>query len=91
MQLSYALNSEAREGNYQITVSMGSDKRYHSFKVEKYGKLMFFYYPCQAINEAGMLITMFCPPVLPKFDVKIDAPGKVSIDQEEIKAEVCAT
>ncbi|KAK5869014.1 hypothetical protein PBY51_009978 [Eleginops maclovinus] len=29
--------------------------------------------------------------VLPKFDVKITAPDEVSIDQEEIKAEVCAT
>ncbi|KAK9535942.1 hypothetical protein VZT92_005776 [Zoarces viviparus] len=29
--------------------------------------------------------------VLPKFDVKINASSEVSIDQEEIKAEVCAT
>ncbi|XP_032367742.1 ovostatin [Etheostoma spectabile] len=36
LQLSYALNSEAREGAYQVTVSIGSDKIQHSFKVEKY-------------------------------------------------------
>ncbi|XP_037630769.1 alpha-2-macroglobulin-like [Sebastes umbrosus] len=65
LQLSYALNSEAREGTYKVTVSIGSTKRYHSFKVEKY--------------------------VLPKFDVKLDVTDEVSIDQEEIKAEVCAT
>ncbi|XP_071061255.1 alpha-2-macroglobulin [Pseudochaenichthys georgianus] len=65
LQLSYALNSEAREGSYQVTVSTGSNKIYHSFKVEKY--------------------------VLPKFDVKLTASDEVSIDQEEIKAEVCAT
>ncbi|XP_033969253.1 alpha-2-macroglobulin-like [Trematomus bernacchii] len=65
LQLSYALNSEAREGSYKVSVSTGSNKVYHSFKVEKY--------------------------VLPKFDVKITASDKVSIDQEEIKAEVCAT
>ncbi|XP_028429213.1 alpha-2-macroglobulin isoform X3 [Perca flavescens] len=65
LQLSYALNSEAREGAYQVTVSIGSDKIQHSFKVEKY--------------------------VLPKFDVKINAFDEVSINQEEIKAEVCAT
>ncbi|XP_063762429.1 alpha-2-macroglobulin-like [Eleginops maclovinus] len=65
LQLSYALNSEAREGSYKVTVSTGSNKIHHSFKVEKY--------------------------VLPKFDVKITAPDEVSIDQEEIKAEVCAT
>ncbi|KAF3847191.1 hypothetical protein F7725_020219 [Dissostichus mawsoni] len=51
LQLSYALNSEAREGSYKVSVSTGSNKVYHSFKVEKY----------------------------------------VSIDQEEIKAEVCVT
>ncbi|KAF1393511.1 hypothetical protein PFLUV_G00016750 [Perca fluviatilis] len=65
LQLSYALNSEAREGAYQVTVSTGSDKMQHSFKVEKY--------------------------VLPKFDLQINAPDEVSINQEEVKAEVCAT
>ncbi|XP_010785891.1 alpha-2-macroglobulin-like, partial [Notothenia coriiceps] len=65
LQLSFALNSEAREGSYKVSVSTGSNKVYHSFKVEKY--------------------------VLPKFDVKITASDKVSIDREEIKAEVCAT
>ncbi|KAK2846831.1 hypothetical protein Q5P01_009830 [Channa striata] len=64
LQLSYSLNSEAREGTYRIIVLTGQDKVYHNFKVEKY--------------------------VLPKFDVKIDAPDEVSIAQEEIKAEVCA-
>ncbi|TDH15374.1 hypothetical protein EPR50_G00030850 [Perca flavescens] len=37
LQLSYTLNSEAREGAYQVTVSIGSAKIQHSFKVEKYG------------------------------------------------------
>nr|XP_033487967.1 alpha-2-macroglobulin-like [Epinephelus lanceolatus] len=64
LQLSYALNSEAPEGTFQVIVTIGLEKIHHSFKVEKY--------------------------VLPKFDVKIDAPDEVSIDQEEIKAEVCA-
>ncbi|XP_028274575.1 alpha-2-macroglobulin-like [Parambassis ranga] len=36
LQLSYSLNSEAPEGSYQITVSVGGDQKYHSFKVEKY-------------------------------------------------------
>uniref|UniRef100_A0A8C9XNC6 Alpha-macroglobulin receptor-binding domain-containing protein n=1 Tax=Sander lucioperca TaxID=283035 RepID=A0A8C9XNC6_SANLU len=65
LQLSYALNSEAREGAYQVTVSIGLDKIQHSFKVEKY--------------------------VLPKFDLQINASDEVSINREEIKAEVCAT
>ncbi|XP_039643075.1 alpha-2-macroglobulin-like isoform X2 [Perca fluviatilis] len=65
LQLSYALNSEAREGAYQVTVSIGSEKIQHSFKVEKY--------------------------VLPKFDLQMNAPDEVSINQEEVKAEVCAT
>ncbi|XP_035857586.1 alpha-2-macroglobulin-like isoform X4 [Sander lucioperca] len=65
LQLSYALNSEARQGAYQVTVSIGLDQIQHSFKVEKY--------------------------VLPKFDVKLNAFDEVSINQEEIEAEVCAT
>uniref|UniRef100_A0A3Q0S085 Alpha-2-macroglobulin bait region domain-containing protein n=1 Tax=Amphilophus citrinellus TaxID=61819 RepID=A0A3Q0S085_AMPCI len=36
LQLSYSLNSEAREGMYSIIVSGGEDKLYHNFKVEKY-------------------------------------------------------
>ncbi|MED6277588.1 hypothetical protein CHARACLAT_015032 [Characodon lateralis] len=36
LQLSYSINSEAREGSYKIMVQMGDDKEYHSFKVEKY-------------------------------------------------------
>ncbi|XP_037336673.2 alpha-2-macroglobulin-like [Pungitius pungitius] len=65
LQRSYALSSEAREGNYQVIVTIGLDEIHHSFKVEKY--------------------------VLPKFDVKINSSAEVSIVQEEIKVEVCAT
>ncbi|KAM8902730.1 alpha-2-macroglobulin-like [Spinachia spinachia] len=65
LQLSYALNSEAREGNYQVIVTIGLEKIQYSFKVEKY--------------------------VLPKFEVKINSSAEVSIVQEEIKVEVCAT
>uniref|UniRef100_A0A3Q0RXQ3 Alpha-2-macroglobulin domain-containing protein n=1 Tax=Amphilophus citrinellus TaxID=61819 RepID=A0A3Q0RXQ3_AMPCI len=36
LQLSYSLNSEAREGTYNIIVSVGENQLYHSFKVEKY-------------------------------------------------------
>uniref|UniRef100_A0A7N8XDN8 Alpha-2-macroglobulin-like n=1 Tax=Mastacembelus armatus TaxID=205130 RepID=A0A7N8XDN8_9TELE len=36
LQLSYDLNSEAHEGTYKISVSIGEDKLHHSFKVEKY-------------------------------------------------------
>ncbi|XP_051813509.1 alpha-2-macroglobulin-like [Acanthochromis polyacanthus] len=36
LQLSYSLNSEAREGSYQVIVSIGEDKIRHTFKVEKY-------------------------------------------------------
>ncbi|XP_062241180.1 alpha-2-macroglobulin-like [Platichthys flesus] len=64
LQLSYSLNSEAQEGMYQVIVTVGRKKIYHSFKVEKY--------------------------VLPKFDAKITAGDVVSIEQEEIKAEICA-
>uniref|UniRef100_A0AAZ1XIX8 Alpha-2-macroglobulin bait region domain-containing protein n=1 Tax=Oreochromis aureus TaxID=47969 RepID=A0AAZ1XIX8_OREAU len=36
LQLSYSLDTEAREGPYQIIVSMGERKISHNFKVEKY-------------------------------------------------------
>ncbi|KAG7231897.1 hypothetical protein INR49_010118 [Caranx melampygus] len=36
LQLSYSLNSEAREGTYHIVVSVNGQKTSHSFKVEKY-------------------------------------------------------
>ena len=42
LQLSYSLNSEAQEGIYQVIVTVGENKIYHSFKVEKYGKLWLF-------------------------------------------------
>uniref|UniRef100_A0A3Q3GEY7 Alpha-2-macroglobulin-like n=1 Tax=Labrus bergylta TaxID=56723 RepID=A0A3Q3GEY7_9LABR len=64
LQLSFSLNAEAREGIYNIIVSIGENKIYWNFKVEKY--------------------------VLPKFEVNIKAPDKVSIGQEEIKVKVCA-
>uniref|UniRef100_A0A3Q3NBI9 Alpha-2-macroglobulin-like n=1 Tax=Labrus bergylta TaxID=56723 RepID=A0A3Q3NBI9_9LABR len=64
LQLSYSLNSEAREGTYNVIVSIGDEKIIHDFKVEKY--------------------------VLPRFEVKVEAPGEVSIGHEDIKVEVCA-
>uniref|UniRef100_A0A3Q1J991 Alpha-2-macroglobulin bait region domain-containing protein n=1 Tax=Anabas testudineus TaxID=64144 RepID=A0A3Q1J991_ANATE len=64
LQLSYSLNSEACEGNYEIIVSVGENQISHNFKVEKF--------------------------VLPKFDVQIITSDEVSIEQEDIKAEVCA-
>ncbi|XP_015255414.1 PREDICTED: alpha-2-macroglobulin-P-like [Cyprinodon variegatus] len=36
LQLSYPLNSEAREGIYKINVKVGRDTSSHTFKVEKY-------------------------------------------------------
>ncbi|XP_057695614.1 alpha-2-macroglobulin-like [Corythoichthys intestinalis] len=36
LQLSYSLNSEARQGIYQVIVSVNEENIYHSFKVEKY-------------------------------------------------------
>uniref|UniRef100_A0A3B3CN95 Alpha-2-macroglobulin-like n=1 Tax=Oryzias melastigma TaxID=30732 RepID=A0A3B3CN95_ORYME len=36
LELSYSLSSEAREGIHQIILSVGKDKVYHNFKVEKY-------------------------------------------------------
>ncbi|KAM7413678.1 hypothetical protein PAMA_020858 [Pampus argenteus] len=62
LQLSYSLNSEAREGEYRVSVT--ADQIIHRFEVKKY--------------------------VLPKFDVKIDTSDEVSVEQEDVTAQVCA-
>lgn len=36
------MDAEAREGPYQIIVSVGERKISHNFKVEKYGKSVLF-------------------------------------------------
>uniref|UniRef100_A0A8C6SZT6 Alpha-2-macroglobulin n=1 Tax=Neogobius melanostomus TaxID=47308 RepID=A0A8C6SZT6_9GOBI len=36
LQLSHPLNTEAKEGTYQISVSFEEDRIFHNFKVEKY-------------------------------------------------------
>jgi len=65
LQLSYDLNSEAREGHYQVIVTTGLEKINHNFKVEKYGEIWINYIVLpffQSINnEAIMLMNTFCP------------------------------
>ncbi|XP_070762049.1 alpha-2-macroglobulin-like [Enoplosus armatus] len=53
LQLSHSLNSEAREGIYQVIVSTGESKLYHNFKVEKY-VLPKFDVKINASNEASI-------------------------------------
>uniref|UniRef100_A0A6Q2ZC94 Alpha-2-macroglobulin domain-containing protein n=1 Tax=Esox lucius TaxID=8010 RepID=A0A6Q2ZC94_ESOLU len=50
LQLSYSLNSEAREGSYLISAWVGENARSHMFTVEKYGRLSFFLLPIMPGN-----------------------------------------
>uniref|UniRef100_A0A8C2YY12 Alpha-2-macroglobulin-like n=1 Tax=Cyclopterus lumpus TaxID=8103 RepID=A0A8C2YY12_CYCLU len=72
LQLSYDLNSEAREGHYQVIVTIGSDKIHHNFKVEKYG-------PVWGVNECFHFYVLlirytFGQPVPGSVEVKMCRP-----------------
>uniref|UniRef100_A0AAZ1XH66 Macroglobulin domain-containing protein n=1 Tax=Oreochromis aureus TaxID=47969 RepID=A0AAZ1XH66_OREAU len=56
LQLSYSLDTEAREGPYQIIVSMGERNISHNFKVEKYGKSVLFILKFFVVMECKLLI-----------------------------------
>uniref|UniRef100_A0A3Q3BI28 Uncharacterized protein n=1 Tax=Kryptolebias marmoratus TaxID=37003 RepID=A0A3Q3BI28_KRYMA len=53
LQLSYSLNSEALEGFYRIVVQQGGEIFYHSFKVQKYGKLDQFFFKPSSLYKHG--------------------------------------
>ncbi|KAG7235002.1 hypothetical protein INR49_003201, partial [Caranx melampygus] len=79
LQLSYSLNSEAREGLYQIIVSFGKDKVYHSFKVEKY-VLPKFDVKIEASDEVCVVQEQVQVKVCAQYTYGQPVPGNVEVE-----------
>lgn len=58
LQLSYSLNSEAREGHYTVQVWLKGAMTYHYFKVEKYGKLQIIHFPYFITDKRTLTIIL---------------------------------
>lgn len=58
LQLSYSLNSEAREGPYTVVVWIKGAMAYHHFKVEKYGKLQIIDFPYFIMDKRTLTIIL---------------------------------
>uniref|UniRef100_A0A3Q1K3Z3 Alpha-2-macroglobulin-like n=1 Tax=Anabas testudineus TaxID=64144 RepID=A0A3Q1K3Z3_ANATE len=79
LQLSHTLNSEAREGNYEIIVSFGDKKVYQNFKVEKY-VLPKFEVKLDAADEVSIAQEEIKAEVCAKYTYGQSVPGKVNIE-----------
>uniref|UniRef100_A0A3Q3LXA0 Alpha-macroglobulin receptor-binding domain-containing protein n=1 Tax=Mastacembelus armatus TaxID=205130 RepID=A0A3Q3LXA0_9TELE len=79
VQLSYTLSSEAREGTYQITVTIGEDKVFHSFKVEKY-VLPKFEVKIDTVEEVNIDQEEFQAEVCAKYTFGQPVPGSVKVE-----------
>uniref|UniRef100_A0A6Q2YEL4 Alpha-2-macroglobulin-like n=1 Tax=Esox lucius TaxID=8010 RepID=A0A6Q2YEL4_ESOLU len=75
LQLSYSLNSEAREGSYLISAWVGENARSHMFTVEKYGRLSFFLLP---IMPACMSLCVLLIKI--RYTYGMPVPGKAELD-----------
>ncbi|XP_045929765.1 alpha-2-macroglobulin-like [Micropterus dolomieu] len=78
LQLSYSLNSEAREGTYQVIVSIGENNLYHSFKVEKY-VLPKFDVTINMSDEASIEQEEIDAEVCAKYTYGQPVPGSVEV------------
>ncbi|XP_029028273.1 alpha-2-macroglobulin-like isoform X2 [Betta splendens] len=78
LQLSYSLNSEAREGTYTIAVSVGGNKVYHWFKVEKY-VLPKFDVKINSVDEVFIKQQEFKVEVCAKYTYGQPVPGSVEV------------
>ncbi|XP_037552865.1 alpha-2-macroglobulin-like protein 1, partial [Nematolebias whitei] len=78
LQLSYSLNSEAREGTYEIVVSVGERKTHHSFKVEKY-VLPKFATTINVRDEVSIGSEEFDAEVCAKYTYGQPVPGSITV------------
>uniref|UniRef100_A0A3P9P5V8 Alpha-2-macroglobulin-like n=1 Tax=Poecilia reticulata TaxID=8081 RepID=A0A3P9P5V8_POERE len=78
LQLSYSLNSEAREGSYNIIVTVGGLKNYHPFKVEKY-VLPKFDVNMNVKEEICIVQKEFETKVCSKYTYGQPVPGNVTV------------
>uniref|UniRef100_A0A3B3XRF7 Macroglobulin domain-containing protein n=1 Tax=Poecilia mexicana TaxID=48701 RepID=A0A3B3XRF7_9TELE len=78
LQLSYNLNSEAREGTYRVSVTVHTNKIQHYFRVEKY-VLPKFSITMDAKDEVTVpLVTLVCSN-LTRYTYGQPAPGSVTV------------
>ncbi|XP_078023473.1 alpha-2-macroglobulin-like isoform X2 [Epinephelus lanceolatus] len=70
LQLSYSLNSEAREGTYKVNVGVDGLKQHHSFKVEKY-----------VLPKFGVQINAFDEISVAQEEIKVDVCAKYTYGQ----------
>ncbi|KAG7222462.1 hypothetical protein INR49_016231, partial [Caranx melampygus] len=79
LQLSYSLNSEAREGLYQIIVSFDDSKVRHAFKVEKY-VLPKFDVKMETSEEVSIEQEQVQVEVCAKYTYGQPVPGQVEVE-----------
>uniref|UniRef100_A0A3Q0RUC1 Alpha-2-macroglobulin bait region domain-containing protein n=1 Tax=Amphilophus citrinellus TaxID=61819 RepID=A0A3Q0RUC1_AMPCI len=78
LQLSYSLSPEAREGTYKITVTIGENKIYHTFNVEKY-VLPRFDITVKVPEEVSIGQDSFEVKACSKYTFGQPVPGKVKV------------
>ncbi|XP_007575634.1 alpha-2-macroglobulin-like [Poecilia formosa] len=78
LQLSYNLNSEAREGTYRVSVTVHRNKIQHYFRVEKY-VLPKFSITMDAKDEVSIGQEEFETKVCSKYTYGQPAPGSVTV------------
>ncbi|XP_032446213.1 alpha-2-macroglobulin-like isoform X1 [Xiphophorus hellerii] len=78
LQLSYNLNSEAREGTYRLSVTVERNKIHHYFKVEKY-VLPKFSVTVDAKDEVSVGQEEFETKVCSKYTYGQPVPGSVTV------------
>uniref|UniRef100_A0AAV2J4P3 Alpha-2-macroglobulin bait region domain-containing protein n=1 Tax=Knipowitschia caucasica TaxID=637954 RepID=A0AAV2J4P3_KNICA len=79
VQRSFALNFEAKEGSYQLSVTSGEDTIYHSFKVEKY-VLPKFDVKITSKDEVSIAQEEISIKACAEYTYKQPVPGIVKID-----------
>ncbi|CAJ1066029.1 Hypothetical predicted protein [Xyrichtys novacula] len=79
LQLSYSLNSEAREGTYSVIVQIGEEKIYHNFKVEKY-VLPRFEVKVEAADKVSIGQEEIKAKICAKYTYGQPVPGNVKIE-----------
>ncbi|KAM3616371.1 uncharacterized protein V6R79_016920 [Siganus canaliculatus] len=79
LQLSYSLNSEAREGQYQLVVNIDENKIYHRFKVEKY-VLPKFEVKIDSPDEASIEQEEITAEVCAKYTYGQPVPGTIFVE-----------
>ncbi|XP_054901641.1 alpha-2-macroglobulin-like [Poeciliopsis prolifica] len=78
LQLSHSLNSEASEGSYIITVQTDGERKFHSFKVEKY-VLPKFDVTIHVKKKVNVWKREFDPKVCAQYTYGQPVPGSITL------------